>query len=468
MNIFKKNKINLYLKNSFKHNFDRESFLEFKNLYEKNIKNSSVSIKKKSLNKLKRWQYLDEMLIHETGRFFSIRGLDVEINEKVWEQPIIYQTEIGVLGLIGRIIENRIDFLVQFKFEPGNLNFIQISPTIQATKSNLDKVHKGKKVLYQELIQNNFENEIVLLDSELSEQNSKFYKKKNRNIIKILDKKLIQKEENFVWLSLGKIKQLCLEDNIVNMDLRSILSGVSFHEDEENSEINNVNFDSLYERELSLFSYQKINSLMGKYNDYNNQNIRLIKFKELKNLRDWSLSEGVLKYKIKKFFRILGMQISSKGREIEKWDQPLLQSVEPENNVLFLFKEKDSLLVLVQFKIECGCSEVSEIGPTIQFNGYEEIDETESFLISLYKNGNQNLKFKVKQSEEGGRFFREENLNILKELDLREKEMINNKISSQKYNWIELGNLIKLISIGGPINMQLRSVISIISLETII
>ena len=50
MNIFKKNKINLYLKNSFKHNFDRESFLEFKNLYEKNIKNSSVSIKKKSLN----------------------------------------------------------------------------------------------------------------------------------------------------------------------------------------------------------------------------------------------------------------------------------------------------------------------------------------------------------------------------------------------------------------------------------
>ena len=175
MNIFKKNKIKLYLKNSFKHNFDRESFLEFKNLYEKNIKNSSVSIKKKSLNKLKRWQYLDEMLIHETGRFFSIRGLDVEINEKVWEQPIIYQTEIGVLGLIGRIIENRIDFLVQFKFEPGNLNFIQISPTIQATKSNLDKVHKGKKVLYQELIQNNFENEIVLLDSELSEQNSKFY-----------------------------------------------------------------------------------------------------------------------------------------------------------------------------------------------------------------------------------------------------------------------------------------------------
>ena len=112
--------------------------------------------------------------------------------------------------------------------------------------------------------------------------------------------------------------------------------------------------------------------------------------------------------------------------------------MESENNVLF-FKDKDSLLVLVQFKIECGCSEVSEIGPTIQFNGYEEIDEIESFLISFYKNGNQNLKFKVKQSEEGGRFFREENLNILKELNFKEKEMIDNKISFQKYNGLNLG-----------------------------
>ena len=154
--------------------------------------------------------------------------------------------------------------------------------------------------MYQELFQNNIENEIVLLDSELSEQNSKFYKKKNRNIIKILDKKLIQEEENFIWLSLGQIKQLCLEDNIVNMDLRSILSGISFQENEENLGINNLYFNSLYERELSSFSYQKINFLMEKYYEYNNKNSRLIKFKELNNLRSLLLKE-YLNIKLKIF-----------------------------------------------------------------------------------------------------------------------------------------------------------------------
>ena len=34
-------------------------------------------------------------------------------------------------------------FLIQAKIEPGNVNKVQLSPTIQATHSNFTKVHKG-------------------------------------------------------------------------------------------------------------------------------------------------------------------------------------------------------------------------------------------------------------------------------------------------------------------------------------
>ena len=36
-------------------------------------------------------------------------------------------------------------YLTEAKFEPGNYNKIQISPSVQATYSNLNRVHKGKK-----------------------------------------------------------------------------------------------------------------------------------------------------------------------------------------------------------------------------------------------------------------------------------------------------------------------------------
>ena len=62
--------------------------------------------------------------------------------KKNWDQPIIVQKEIGILG----ILKKNNKYLLQAKFEPGNINKIQISPTVQATKSNYTQVHGGKKV----------------------------------------------------------------------------------------------------------------------------------------------------------------------------------------------------------------------------------------------------------------------------------------------------------------------------------
>ena len=115
---------------------------------------------------------------------------------------------------------------MQAKIEPGNLNNVQLSPTLQATKSNYTQVHKGKKPLYLEYFQNAKKNQI-LLDQLQSEQGARFLRKRNRNIIIQIEED-IEVYDDFIWLSLGQIKKLIMQDNLVNMDTRTVISGISF------------------------------------------------------------------------------------------------------------------------------------------------------------------------------------------------------------------------------------------------
>ena len=90
-------------------------------------------------------------LKHVSGRFFSIEGIQVETDYgdiRKWTQPIINQPEIGYLGILTKEFNGILYFLMQAKIEPGNVNCVQISPTLQATKSNYLQIHKGLKPSY--------------------------------------------------------------------------------------------------------------------------------------------------------------------------------------------------------------------------------------------------------------------------------------------------------------------------------
>ena len=49
----------------------------------------------------------------------------------------------------------------------------------------------------------------------------------NRNIIIKIEEE-IEMHDNFIWLTLGQIKELMHMDNLVNMDTRTVISGISF------------------------------------------------------------------------------------------------------------------------------------------------------------------------------------------------------------------------------------------------
>ncbi len=104
----------------------------------------TVDIKKSRLEDSDNWYYSpDEGCIrNKSGSFFKITGIrrympgeEPSDPPTVTEQPIILQPEIGYLGIICKEFDGIMHFLMQAKIEPGNVNKIQISPTIHSTKS---------------------------------------------------------------------------------------------------------------------------------------------------------------------------------------------------------------------------------------------------------------------------------------------------------------------------------------------
>ena len=117
----------------------------------------SVIVERIELNSTNKWSfnYDSGSIQHDTGKFFTIQGIEVSTNWgsiNNWDQPIINQPEIGYLGFIVKEFNGVLHFLMQAKIEPGNINHVQLSPTIQATKSNYSQVHNGSKTLYLEYL----------------------------------------------------------------------------------------------------------------------------------------------------------------------------------------------------------------------------------------------------------------------------------------------------------------------------
>jgi len=170
-------------------------------------KTSSLSVKTIPFEMLDQWRF-DEItynLLHESGKYFNIGGIRVSTNfgsVKSWDQPIIYQAEVGLLGILTRKFEGVQHFLMQAKAEPGNPNIVQLAPTVQATASNYTQVHKGRAPLYLEYFFNHT-NSKILVDLLQTGQGARFFKKKNRNMIVEINED-IKSHEYFCWLTYGR------------------------------------------------------------------------------------------------------------------------------------------------------------------------------------------------------------------------------------------------------------------------
>ena len=200
---------------------------------------------------------------------------------------------------------------------------------------------------------------------------------------------------------------------------------------------------------------------LKKENSKNKMKVKKVKVNELK---DWKNdSGGNLFHKSKQFFEVTGIKIASASeREVATWDQPIL--TQKHGGILaILMREKNN--GIIEFLL-CARREPGDI----KIKLCPSFSATQS-NINLAHGGKKtplsNLIFNHKKSnliaktihfEEGARFWRKSNQNLIIKIDKKNQLKINNK----SFIWLNLSQIKKLNLINGVINPFVKTILFMI------
>ncbi|GGS05942.1 MULTISPECIES: NDP-hexose 2,3-dehydratase family protein [Streptomyces] len=399
-------------------------------------------------------------LHHASGRFFSVEGLHVRTDrlpERGWTQPIIVQPEVGLLGIVAREIDGVLHFLMQAKMEPGNVNVLQVSPTVQATRSNFTGVHRGRDIRYLDLFMGP-RRARVLVDSIQSEQADWFLAKRNRNmIVELAADDDLDIGEDFRWLTLGQLRRLLMLDNVVNMDARSILACLPTADADASA------------------PSPVLRSFFGSPGAARHTTAEVLTwFTGVRALRElvqnrvpldtvtadgWYRTPHEIAHESGRHFRVMAAEVSASSREVTSWTQPLIEPRLP-GLMALLVKSVDGVLhALVRARVDVGHLNVAELAPTVQCRPQEHTGPRglpgPPYLEDVLSAPPQDVRYDAVQSEEGGRFFHAQNRYVIVEVphDFPED-------APDDFAWLSLGQLTGLLAHGNYLNIELRTLVA--------
>ena len=114
--------------------------------------------------------------------------------------------------------------MLEGKTEPGDNSDVKITSCFQATQSNMNRAHGGKRPNFYDIVVN-LKGAKLIYCAAHNEEGARFWKKSNLNVIVQLknpnDRRI--KGSNYKWASLSQIKKISLKDNIVNPFVKTIL-----------------------------------------------------------------------------------------------------------------------------------------------------------------------------------------------------------------------------------------------------
>ena len=418
---------------------------KIKNWLNDEKRKNKLNVKVIKLSELKKWNLNKINISHDSGKFFKIVGLRVQTNfyKNNWDQPIIVQNEVGILGIIKNKFNKK--YLLQAKVEPGNKNKLQLSPTVQATKSNYKQVHGGKSVPYLKYFLNTDKKKIM----NQSEQGFRYLNKFNSNIlINIQDK--IKLLPGFYWFNKTELAALIKERNILNMDTISIFSS----------------FIKKSKIDIPNNSIEKINNLIDIFDKKFFIRRKII---PIKSLKDWKISNNKISHKNEKHFSIIGVNVKTNKREVKEWNQPLIKGKKLAMAGFLLKKINNTNHYLCIYILKPGLNK-SAITCTVNTSDIKNYKKNKILTVFQKKLIKNFLKKKNKDeliydniiSDEGGRFFHCEIRNIVILL----KENINLKLP-ETYFWVSQNQMIKMIK-DKRIDIEARLLFGCINIKNLI
>ncbi|MFI1913903.1 NDP-hexose 2,3-dehydratase family protein [Nocardia sp. NPDC020380] len=442
---------------------ETSSAAEFARWWDELSSNTVFEVERVPFTSLRKWEFHWETgnLVHDTGRFFSVQGLRVRSPGGPgleWTQPIINQPEVGILGLLVKEFDGVLHCLVQAKAEPGNINAIQVSPTVQATRSNYTGAHGGESVPYLEYFTDS-RRAHVLVDVLQSEQGAWFYRKRNRNMVVEVTGP-VPVAPGYRWIALGHLRRIAAADNMMNMDLRTVFACIPFEQCSEVLAQHTVDpFQFALARSLALDAgaLHTTTEVMSWFTDIKSRDITSAIPMPLRDIRDWHRTDHAIVHDSGKYFSVIAAAVRAGRREVVEWTQPFF---EPQSIglIAFLVKRFSGVLhVLAHARVEPGFLDIVELAPTVQCapENYADwpAEHRPPFLDAVLRAVPQQIRYDAIQSEEGGRFFRAQNRYVIVEID-REPDI------PADYRWMTIGQLTGLLEHSHYLNVQARSLIA--------
>ncbi|BCB88544.1 NDP-hexose 2,3-dehydratase [Phytohabitans suffuscus] len=341
------------------------------------------------------WEFAPDSgdLVHSTGRFFGVHGLRVRTDyghRPAWEQPIIDQRDVAILGIVAREIDGVLHFLMQAKMEPGNVNTVQLSPTVQATSSNYLRAHKGAPSRYVEYFVDRTRGR-ALVDVLQSEQGSWFVGKRNRNIV-VEALGPVEPHDDFVWLTLGEILALLRQPHLVNMDARTVLSCLPVEPPAAGGE------------GASWWSGPQVRSWLT---ERKAAYALAADYLPLASVAGWRRTADEIAHDEGRYFKVVGVRVSATNREVAGWSQPLLEPASTGLAAFVMRRIGGVPHVLARADLRPGYRDVVEVGPTVQCTPDNYVGRPASewpAYLDLVLSRRVRPIYDVMQSEEGGRF----------------------------------------------------------------
>ncbi|WP_221350453.1 NDP-hexose 2,3-dehydratase family protein [Streptomyces beigongshangae] len=381
-------------------------------------------------------------LTHISGRFFTVHGVRVRVAEGAhdWQQPIINQPEVGILGILAKEFDGVLHFLMQAKMEPGNPRLVQLSPTVQATRSNYTKAHGGGAVKYLDYFTGRRPAR-ALVDILQSEHGSWFLHKANRNVI-VETREDVPPDPDFCWLTLGQLGELLLRDNVVNMDARTVLACAP----------------NLPAEPEALSSDTELLSWVTTEKARHQVRVEPLPLAEVDG---WVRTETAIRRPDNRFFQVVAVRAEAANREVTGWTQPLFEP-SATGVVAFLAGRFGGVPhLLVHARAEGGFLETVELGPTVQcvpdnYRGDAAL-AAPRFLDLVLNAAPHTIRYSALHSEEGGRSLNAVSHYLVVDIDV---DAAGLSTPPPGYLWVTPGQLNWLVRRSRHVNVQARSLLT--------
>jgi oxidase EvaA len=167
------------------------------------------------------WDYDDEILGHESGRYFEVLGVSVEAPTREvpsWEQPLVRSCGRGVVGFLCQQQGPALRFLARGVREPGDPR-AHIGPTVQCVPES----HVAPPVFLEDLVQ--APESWVRLRTVQSEEGGRFFHDERLlSVVEVPPDVAIDVPPDFRWLTGGELKDMIAGGGRVNIEARSLVA----------------------------------------------------------------------------------------------------------------------------------------------------------------------------------------------------------------------------------------------------